>query len=434
MGDLPCTLYMGCSFDENASVIVPYDQSHVPALWEYTKSPEFRSELRKIDQSIKITCRTLVKVPFDVRHWSRMAEQNNPHGLAKPYSNEPTQWLFDGHPRGSANPNALDSNGHPTRPAMAEHPLQVAVARLLGYRWPRQSGSAFLDCPAVHEPDEIDTSGLVDDESVACLPALHGEPGAAARLRTLLAHVWAAGWSEGTLRSLLAAEDAKAGDLDGWLTNEFFEAHCNLFHQTPFIFHIWDGVRGGFSALVNYHKLCAPDGGGRRTLEKIRDTYLGEWLARQRRALDAGEAGAEEKLLAADHLRGELTNIIQGEPPYDIFVRWKPVHRQPIGWEPDIDDGVRLNLRPFIVAKTRNAAAKGCILRCRPNLRYGKDRGGEPPRERRDFPWLWAEDDDVGKGDYAGRNSFQGNRYNDFHYTRAFKLAARDRQAPGAAA
>ena len=49
---------------------------------------------------------------------------------------------------------------------MAEHPLQVAVARLLGYRWPRQTGSSFMDCPAVTEPDEVDRSGLVNPDGI----------------------------------------------------------------------------------------------------------------------------------------------------------------------------------------------------------------------------------------------------------------------------
>jgi len=37
-----------------------------------------------------------------------------------------------------------------------------------------------------------------------------------------------------------------------------------------------------------------------------------------------------------------------GEAPYDIFVRWKALSEQAIGWEPDINDGVRLNIRPFL--------------------------------------------------------------------------------------
>ena len=43
----------------------------------------------------------------------------------------------------------------------------------------------------------------------------------------------------------------------------FFAHHCELFHQRPFIWHIWDGRRDGFHALVNYHRLAAPKGEGR---------------------------------------------------------------------------------------------------------------------------------------------------------------------------
>jgi hypothetical protein len=312
---------------------------------------------------------------------------------------------------------------------MAEHPLQVAVARLVGYRWPRQTGSSFMDCPAVAEPDEVDRSGLVDTDGIVPVPALAGEADAATRLRELIRAVWGPDYNEHTVRELLAAEEAKASDLVAWLADEFFEGHCKLFHQTPFIWHVWDGVRGGFSALVNYHRLCEPDGAGRRLLEKLRDSYLGEWIAAQRRAVAAGEAGAEDRLIAAEHLRGELTRIIEGEPPYDIFVRWKPLHRQPIGWEPDIDDGVRLNIRPFLTAKPKNSGRRdGCILRVTPRVKKhaGADRGAEPHREKEDFPWFWADDDDVATEDFAGGPSFKGRRYNDFHYTRAFKQRARD--------
>ncbi len=31
--------------------------------------------------------------------------------------------------------------------------------------------------------------------------------------------------------------------------------------------------------------------------------------------------------------------------------------------------------------------------------------------------------------DFAGGTEFKGRRYNDFHYTRAFKQAARDQEA-----
>ena len=46
----------------------------------------------------------------------------------------------------------------------------------------------------------------------------------------------------------------------------------------------------------------------------------------------------------------DLQEILAGEPPYDIFVRWKPLHQQPVGWEPDLNDGVLVNVWPFVEA------------------------------------------------------------------------------------
>ena len=50
------------------------------------------------------------------------------------------------------------------------------------------------------------------------------------------------------------------------------------------------------------------------------------------------------------------------------------MERQPIGWEPDLNDGVRLNIRPFVMAD---------VLRKRPSINWGKDRGKNPPGS----PW-----------------------------------------------
>jgi len=59
-------------------------------------------------------------------------------------------------------------------------------------------------------------------------------------------------------------------------------------------------------------------------------------------------------------VQDKLKLILEGEQPHDIFVRWKPLEQQPIGWHPDLNDGVRLNIRPFIEAgvlrKTSNGA------------------------------------------------------------------------------
>ena len=442
--DLNATVFSGETYEKAVAALIPKERGILPALWCFVRDSAFSRQVARLDPRPIVANGTLLKVPFDLAKWSGVAAEQFPNGLPRPYSNDPTQWLFDGHPRGAANPNVASGGStnpqlmtsHGIRPGIAEHPLQVAVARLLGYRWPRQTGSSFMDCRAVSNPDEIDKSGFVSTDGIVPLPALVGESDAATRLRELIRPVWGPDYGEGTIHDLLVAENAGATDLSSWLADEFFDGHCRLFHQTPFIWHIWDGARGGFSALVNYHRLCEANGAGRRLLEKLRDTYLvGEWIPAQRRAHSAGEAGAEERLIAAEHLRGELTKIIDGDPPYDIFVRWKPLYRQSIGWEPDIDDGVRLNIRPFLTAKPRNSGRRdACILRVTPRVKKhaGADRGAEPHREKEDFPWFWTDDADVATQNFPGGPKFKGRRYNDFHYTRDFKQRARDAKATAA--
>jgi hypothetical protein len=72
---------------------------------------------------------------------------------------------------------------------------------------------------------------------------------------------------------------------------------------------------------------------------------------------------------AAKKLQEKLILILNGEAPYDIFVRWKPLSEQPIGWDPDLNDGVRLNIRPFVEAG---------VLRSKFNIKWGIDRGKNP--------------------------------------------------------
>jgi hypothetical protein len=104
-------------------------------------------------------------------------------------------------------------------------------------------------------------------------------------------------------------------------------------------------------------------------------------------------------------------------------VRWKPLHEQPIGWDPDINDGVRMNIRPFMTARPLNArGANACILRAK----WDKDRGKEPSRDKADYPWFWGWDEQ--RTDFAGGSGSDDNRWNDLHYSRAAKQAARVRR------
>ena len=179
--------------------------------------------------------------------------------------------------------------------------------------------------------------------------------------------------------------------------------------------HIWDGrKRDGFHALVNYHKLAESDGKGRRLLESLTYSYLGDWIARQEDSVKHAQDGAEDRLAAALELQKRLFAILEGDPPCDIFVRWKSIEAQPVGWEPDINDGVRLNIRPFM-AQDLPVGKKGAgILRAKPNIHWRKDRGKEPARDQAQFPWFWKE------------GKFTGERVNDAHLTNGEKRAARE--------
>jgi hypothetical protein len=272
---------------------------------------------------------------------------------------------------------------------------------------------------------------FADQDGIVTLSPVKGEQAAAARLTSLLANAFGSEWTAARLSTFLSESGFAGKSLDDWLRDGFFDQHCELFGQRPFIWHVSDGRRDGFHALVNYHRLAAPDGEGRRTLEKLIYSYLGDWIDRQRADQKAGVEGADARVTAAEHLKAELINILVGEPPYDIFVRWKPLYQQPLGWEPDINDGVRMNIRPFMAAKPLGARARGaCILRTTPKIKWDKDRGKEPRRPREDFPWFWNWDGQT--SDFNGRGKEpDGNRWNDLHYTRAFKEAARARKAKG---
>jgi hypothetical protein len=221
-------------------------------------------------------------------------------------------------------------------------------------------------------------------------------------------------------------EIAGGSDLDDWLRNVFFEEHCKMFHDRPFVWHIWDGrKRDGFHALVNYHKLAESGGKGRKLLESLTYSYLGEWITRQKDGVKRGEGGAEDRLAAAMELQKRLEAVLQGEPPFDIFVRWKPLAEQPIGWEPDINDGVRMNIRPFVASDLPNGRAGAGVLRYKPNIKWTKDRGKEPKRPKAEYPWFWGWDEKA--IDFMGTGKEpDGNRWNDCHYTNKAKQTARD--------
>jgi hypothetical protein len=431
MGRLTASIYCGNIYDVNCTAIVPRDQTLVPALWLYAESGKLAQAVRSLNQKRSVEVGTFLAAEFDLAYWVQLAHERLPDGLPRPYSNDPTQWLFHGHPR------------------PAQQPLQVSVSRLLGYRWPAETDNQMDLSDAARE--WIAQTECLNEYSthdgIVCLPSVRGELPAQERLSKLLVAAFGDEWSTAKERILIseAAVNNKVHkdvpNLRGWIRNFFFEEHSKVFQGKPFILQIWDGHPTGFSALVNTHKLFASEGLGRKTLELLTFTYLGFWIARQKDDQAEDINGADDRLAAALDLQNQLIKILDGEPPYDIFVRWKPLNQQAIGWEPDINDGVRLNIRPFLVAQLRKGGKTGAgILRAKPGtIEWAKDRGKEPLRCKEEYPWFWGWEEnnpalatDFGAsvpGAPPAGDSFDGNRWNDLHYSRAAKEAARARQA-----
>lgn len=457
---LKSTLTGGLPHAQNGAVLLARNDSDVAAMWCFVESGEFNTEVRKIDSKIIVASGAFLLAEFDKTRWQQVAAERYPLGLPKPYSDDPTQWLFHGHP------------------LPATDPLQVAVARLVGYRWPAeqeaataggaagsekyQAKSASSAYPAsassyqnessaatgttpglpapenqaklASSPDAASASSSLiesesttavapqrapmelsdaahawiarcaaleahtDDDGICCLPSVRGEAPAHERLLQLLIAAWETvepgSWRPAILDQLLAQADCAGKGLEVWLREKFFEQHAKRFHHRPFVWHVWDGLKDGFAALVNYHRLDA------KNLERLIHTYLGAWIGQQEKGVRDGVDGAETRLAAAQDLKRRLELILEGEPPYDIFVRWKRLAEQPIGWNPDLNDGVRLNIRPFMTAEVLRHNKKPKL-----NITWDKDRG----KDVESAPWY---------------SVFGGDRINDHHLTLAEKRAA----------
>jgi hypothetical protein len=304
---LPCTLYTGELFDQSGAVLCPADPADLPALWAFCASPEYARAVRRIDRKVNVTNGTLAKVGFDFARWRGAATP-----LPEPSSDDPTQWLFHGHPAHAA-------------PGTELH---VALARVSGYRWPAETGLVLRLADAARTVLG-ETARLPPGTDGAALPlrAQNRATPLAQRLRQMLAVCYGAAWSHRLETDLVRAADTKLDkrtardpSLETWLRDRAFRQHVALFQQRPFLWQIGDRRRVESLFFLNYHRLSAV---------ALRDL-----------------AGAMPPGAVRDGLRA----ILAGEAPCDIFVRWKTLARQPFGWNPDLDDGVRQNLRPFIMA------------------------------------------------------------------------------------
>ncbi len=140
-------------------------------------------------------------------------------------------------------------------------------------------------------------------------------------------------------------------DVRSWLHRDFFKNHIKQFKQRPIAWHL-TSPDGTFQAFVLYHKLS------RETLVKLRAQYAGELIARlrsdQERARSRGDnqnaSSIQLQIEDVEVFRSRIEAIERGdELKYRIRCRWKGEEEtgRPGPYAPDIDDGVKVNIRPF---------------------------------------------------------------------------------------
>jgi len=144
-----------------------------------------------------------------------------------------------------------------------------------------------------------------------------------------------------------------------WLENAFFEYHRGLYKNRPIIWHIASAqgtTRPAFGVLVHYHRF------DRNRMGKLRGQHLRDAIESFRReAALADKAGRTEERVEwqsrfeeAQDLDRRLQWVQEGrhdgpeggERDFRIMTPWKSPTQRPKGWDPELDDGVKVNIEP----------------------------------------------------------------------------------------
>ena len=148
----------------------------------------------------------------------------------------------------------------------------------------------------------------------------------------------------------------RAESIQEWLENVYFAYHASMYKNRPIFWHISSKQGKGpaaFSALVHYHRF------DKDRMAKLRGVYLREALGVFRReAALAGQAGRADDRLEwqarveeAEELDRRLQRVQegfhQGGEDFRILTPWKADGARPKGWDPDINDGVKVNIEPL---------------------------------------------------------------------------------------
>jgi hypothetical protein len=236
-----------------------------------------------------------------------------------------------------------------------EEYLSVKLLRMLGHRWPMQDqyeqeeGRAFLD------PRWVDEDGIIP------LTAGSGEERPVERFRRFLDDEFGHDRGHETEREIEHTLGWKSGTewgaqrplpLERWFEREFFSRHVSQFKRRPIAWHL-TSPKGTFQVIVYYHKF------DRNRLQLLRSRYVRDAVEGLRRRLgEARAAGDDRQALArtaemeaqladVQEFDARLGRLLEGkEREARIWCPWKSEEEQPVGWNPDINDGVRVNVAP----------------------------------------------------------------------------------------
>ena len=151
-----------------------------------------------------------------------------------------------------------------------------------------------------------------------------------------------------------------AASIGEWLENVYFEYHATLYKKRPIVWHLASSQGSApfaFGVLCHYHRFDA------NRMAKLRSSYLRDAIETFRReaALADREGHAEDRIELQARLEeaqaldrklqavqeGHREGPAGGDRDYRILTPWKSAEERPKGWNPDIDDGAKINIAPL---------------------------------------------------------------------------------------
>src|ERR1043165_5078536 len=93
-GQLRLSFFSGQRFDSKVAPIVPHSDADLLAVWVFCSSKSYEDLLDNLAPGLFTTNSAFLKLPIDLAYWQKVATEKYPGGLPKPFSSDPTQWLF----------------------------------------------------------------------------------------------------------------------------------------------------------------------------------------------------------------------------------------------------------------------------------------------------------------------------------------------------